>query len=266
MDMTIDMAGNKIPSVQSQTQYITIDAASKNADGTQKVVMEVTRFAMTQKLPTGEMKFDSAAPDADKSPLKAAGVVVGMKITISIDKDGQAVKYEGADEFFKKLVDNPDYPKQIAEMLKEQMTDENLGKSFDLARDMMPTTPVAVGETWKTEGSADIPMLGRTKTNVENTLKEVKTENGRKIAVIVSKSTLRSEEPKKMDIMGVSMTVTKVDITGDTTTSLDAESGLTKSSIADTDMAMEMSVEAAGQVIAQKISGKGKTTVTITPK
>jgi hypothetical protein len=268
MDMTMEMPGGaKMPMKQTQTQHITIDAAEKSADGTQKVVMEVTRFAMTQKMAFGEMKYDSADPDADKSPMKAAGVVVGMKITITFDKDGKPVKYSGIDDFFKKLTDNPDFPKQAAEMLKEQMTDENMGKSFDLSRDMMPTTAVAVGETWKTEGSAEIPMLGKTKTDVENTLKEVKTESGRKIAEILSKSIMRSEEPKKMDTMGVSMTVTKVDINVETTTLLDIESGLLKKSTAETNMAFEMSMDAPdGQVLTQKISGKGKTTTTITPK
>jgi hypothetical protein len=267
MDTTLEMPGGvKMPSTQTQTQYLTIDAAAKNADGTQNVVMEITRIAMKTKAGMIDMKYDSADKDADKSPMKAVGVVVGMKTTILFDKDGKPIKYEGIDEFFKKLADNPDYPKQMAEMLKGQLTDENMGKNFDLARDMMPSAAVAVGETWKTEGSAEMPMLGRTKTNVENTLKEVKTEDGRKIAVIQSKSVMNSEEPKKIETMGVSMTFTKADINSETTTLLDIESGLVKSTTADMDMTMEMSSDAGGRVMTQKLSGKGKTTTTVTPK
>jgi hypothetical protein len=266
MDTTIEMAGTKMPTTQTQTQYVTINAAEKSADGTQKVVMEFTRVAIKQKAGPMDMKYDSADPDADKSPMKVAGVVVGLKITILFDKDGKLVKYSGMDEFFKKLVDNPDYPKEFAEMLKGQMTDESMVQSFDLARTMMPATAVAVGETWKTEGSVEVPMLCKTKTNVENTFKEVKTESSRKIAVILSKSTIRSEEPKEMNMQGVKMTFTKVDINAETIALLDVESGLMKSSIAETDMAMEVKMEAGGQTMTQKLTGKGKTTVTVTPK
>jgi len=265
MDMTIDMSGTNIPMQQKQTQYVAIDAAEKNADGTQKVVMEFTRVVMDQKMSMGNLKYDSADPDADESPLKALGAMVGLKITTVLDEDGNPAKIEGADEFFDKLLNDPNYPKPVAEMLKKQMTDESLTKTLDIAREMMPKEPVAVGETWKTEGTSELPMLGQVKTNSENTLKDVKTENGRKIAVVSTKSVFHSDELNEMEaVPGVKVTWTKINVTADTTLLLDIESGLALSNTSDTEMAMETSISAAGRTMEQKISGKGKTTVTVT--
>ena len=268
MDMTIGMsAGAKVPMQQTQTQYITIDAAERSADGTQKIVMEFTRVAINQKASILNLKYDSADPNAANSPMKAAGVIVGLKLTILLDKDNHPIKYEGMSEFFDKLLENPDYPIQVAEMLRSQMTDESMTKSLDVAKEMMPKNPVAVGETWKTEGSSELPMLGKAKMNLENTLQEVKTESGRKIAVIESTSTISSEEAKETSLLpGMSMTFSAMDVSGKTTAFVDLESGLMQKSTADMDITMEISMDMNGRERTQKISGKGKTTMTVTPK
>ena len=268
MDMTQEMSSSaRMPMQQTQKQYLTIDASERSADGTQKVVMEFTRIAMETKASMLNMKYDSADPNAANSPMKMMGVMVGLKLTMWYDKDNNVTKMEGMTEFIDKLMKDPDYPRQAAEMLKGQMTDESMVKSIDFAKEMMPKVPVAVGETWKTEGTSELPMLGKTKTNLENTLMEVKTENGRKVAVIVSKSTISSEEPKEMSVQpGMAMTITKMDVNGEITAVVDIESGLGISSITDMEMAIEMSMEVGDRTMAQKFSGKGKTTVTVTPK
>lgn len=263
MDMTMDMGGAKMPMKQKQTQYITIDAAERSSDGTQKIVQEITRIAMSGKMMMIDTKYDSADPDAEKSPMKMMGAMVGMKLTMTFDKDGKMIKMEGIDEFFEKLSKHPDYPKQVTEMLEKQMTDESLTKSFDVMREMMPKTPVGIGETWKTEGSSEMPILGKIKTNLENTLKEIKTENGRKLAVIVSKSILRSEEPKEIENMGIKMTFVKMDMSGETAALVDLESGLLQKSVSDITMAMELEADAGGKAMTQKMTGTTKTTVTV---
>ena len=268
MDMTVGISDKaKIPMKQAQTQYITIDAAEKNADGTQKIVMEITRIAMDQKSGMINMKYDSADTDAAQSPLKMMGTMVGTKFTMLLDKDGNPTKIEGINEMFDKLTKDQDYPLPVVEMLKAQMTDESMTKTLDISKEMMPQVPVAVGETWKTEGTSDVPMLGKAKTNLENTLKEIKTEDGKRIAVIFSKSVVSSEGTKEMEPMpGMKMTLQKADISAETTVLLDIESGLMLSSTADTGMDMDMEMVLGDRTIVQKIAGKGKTTITVTPK
>jgi hypothetical protein len=268
MNMTTGISDKaKVPIKQKQTQYITIDAAERSADGTQKVVMEITRFAMNSKMSLVNMAYDSADPNAKNSPFKMMGVVVGMKITMTLDKDNVPIKMEGMSAFFDKLMEDPDYPKQTAEMLKAQMSDESMSKSFDVGRDAMPKNPVAVGETWKTESTSELPMLGKAKVDLENTLKEVKVEDGKKIAVIVSKSAIRTDEAKEWSMTpGMSMNFQKMDMSGETTMLLDMESGLMVKSTAEMEMAMEMTMGMGDREMTQQISGKGTTTVTVAPK
>ncbi|GHT36264.1 hypothetical protein FACS189427_07550 [Planctomycetales bacterium] len=268
MDMTIGMSGQtaKMPMKQKQTQYMTLDVTPKTEDGTQTLTMETTRIATEVKSPFANMKFDSADPDAANGPMKAAGVAVGLKAVMTC-KDGKIIKVEGIEEFFEKLAANPDYPKQTAEMLKKQFNNESLTKNFDIQQKAMPSSqPVAVGEQWKTDGTAEIPMLGKVKTVLNNTLKEVKEENGKKIAVIISKTNIKSAEPKELEAgNGVKTTFTKFSIDTTTTFNLEIESGLVLSSDADIVLEMESKIEAAGKTIEQQLSGTGKSTVTIAP-
>ena len=266
MDMTIGMPGQtaKMPMKQKHTQYMTLDAAPKAKDGTQKIVMENTRIAMETKSAFANMKFDSDNPDDAASPIKAAGAMVGMKMTMTF-KDGKVVKVEGIEEFFEKLTNNPDYPKQTADMLKKQFSNEAMTKNFDAQHEAMPSKPVAVGEEWKTETTTEIPVLGKVNAVLNNTLKEVKDENGKKVAVIISKADMKSTEPKDVDTGPAKMTFTKVDIDTTTTFTLELETGLVQSTVADIKMEMEMNLEAAGQTMQQQMSGTGTTTSTLKP-
>jgi hypothetical protein len=69
-----------------------------------------------------------------------------------------------------------------------------------------------------------------------------------------------------MNMQGVTVTFTKMDMNAETTALLDVESGLLLSSIAETDIAMDMKMEATGQTMTQKMTGKGKTVVTVSAK
>ncbi|MCL2742846.1 MAG: DUF6263 family protein [Planctomycetaceae bacterium] len=266
MDMSIGMAGQaaKMPMKQKQTQYMSLDVSPKVENGTQKIVMETTRIAMETKSAMMNMKYDSADPESAASPMKAAGAMVGMKLVLTF-KDGKVAKVEGIEEFFEKLANNPDYPKQTAEMLKKQFSNQAMTKNFDAQHEAMPSKPVAVGEEWKTESTTEIPMLGKVKAVLNNTLKEVKEENGKKIAVIISKASMKSTEPNEVETGGGKMTFTKVDIDTATTITLELETGLVPSTVADIKMEMEMKLEAAGQTMQQQMTGTGTTTSTLKP-
>jgi hypothetical protein len=267
MDIVSRMSDKaKMPMKQKQTQYIAIDAAERSADGTQKVVMEITRMVMEQKMSVVNMKYDTADTTAKDSPLKMLGVIVGLKLTILYDKDNVPIKFEGFKEFLEKLSADPDYPQSALEVLKG-MSDESMSKLLDAARDFMPKTPVAVGETWKTESTTEMPVFGKAKMDLTNTLKEVKVENGKKIAVVLSKAVIRTDEANEMTNMpNISMTFTKMDTSSETTALVEIESGLMVKSTAEMEMEMEMKMGLGDREITQQISGKGTTTVTVTPK
>ncbi|MCL2623388.1 MAG: hypothetical protein FWD31_06950 [Planctomycetaceae bacterium] len=274
-DETVELRGGKFTGRHTNKIYVTIDAAEKNADGTQKVVMEVTRTVATSEAGGVSVKYDSASGDAgdpDAAMMTAnVNMLVGLKITTLYDQDGNPIKHEGGEEFYKKLLADPRFPKQGVEYSIGALRDESgqiTAKAVDMvsvgvacAWDIMPKTPVAVGETWKTEGFLKFGIADRVKANVENTLTEVKTENGKKIAVIASIIAGGFKEPKPI-IGQPGATFANVGFSADSVATVDIESGLMIKSTTDADMEWEL----RDRGINTKRTGKKKTTVTQTPK
>jgi len=267
MEINLDgIAGGSVPLKDTHIRYLTIDASENNADGTQKIVAKFTRETLKSTKPIVR-NYDSGYHDADNNtPIKqppGAVIIVGLKITTLYDQDGNPIKSEGADEFFQKLmaVSNT----QEADMfVKTLMTDESgqitadRSLRFNGIRLKMPNVPVAVGETWKTEVMMDNMSMGKVKVNVENTLTEIKTENGRKIAVISMKVAHHSDEPMTI-VASIGYTITQVVIRADAIATVDIESGLVLKIATDADIEFENNG-------GNKSTYKAKTTVTTTPK
>jgi hypothetical protein len=268
VECTIDIA-TPVAMKNTQMRCLTIEAAERNADGSQQIVAKFTREST--KSPFGN--YDSGNHDADNNtPIKQPGsgighgvgpIIVGLKITTLYDKNGKPIKSEGADEFFKKL-EAVYGSKEAVIDVKTMMVDESgqitadSSLRFNGIRLKMPNAPVAIGETWKTEVMMDNLSMGTVKANVENTLTEVKTENGRKIAVIASKVAHHSNEPLPLPSVP-NYKITMVDIRADSIASVDIESGLILKITTDADIACETNV-------GPKLSHKVKTTVTGTAK
>lgn len=264
MNMTTEMAGQKMPMTQKQTQYMEIDAGPIASDGTQKVSMEIKRVTMQQKAGPMDMKYDSDDPDASKSPLKSMGIMVGLKLVMTYGKDGKVANVEGWDEFMKRLEETPDMPKAVIDMMKDQLKPESFTKNMSAAWDIMPKAPIAVGEQWKSDSEIEIPMFGKVKNDMDNTLKNVETVDGAKIAEISSQAKVMSEEPKEMDMGPAKMSFKNMNIEMDTTYKINIDTGLMTSSTGNMKMDMEMAIEGAPEGTQMpKISGTGITTVTV---
>ena len=273
-DETYELRGSKFSGKQTYKAYVTIDAAEKNADGTQKVVMEVTRTVATVEGGGVSAHYDSASGDAGNPEMAMMTgnlhVYVGLKITTLYDQEGNPIKIEGGEEYHKKLLADPRF-KMGAEVIITALKDESgqiTANAVDTLRggaacawDIMPKTPVAVGETWKTEGFLKFGMADRVKANVENTFTEVKTENGRKIAVIASTIEGGFKEPKAI-IAQPGATLANVVFRAEAVATVDIESGMILKSTSDADMEWEL----RDKGINTKRTGKKKTTVTVTPK
>jgi len=258
-DGTAQMMGMTAPQKVTQKHYFTLNAEEKDADGTQKVVTECTRDISTITVPHWSNKYDSAVnptfPDW-------YGSLFGLKITTVYDQDGNPVKSEGGEEHFNKMKDNNNY-----QASKATMTDEESGliiadpafMQLGVLRFKPPKVPVAIGEKWKSEVFCDVATVGKHKVNVENTLTEVKTENGKKVATILMKLEAHSKEPIIM-AGATNTTVTNMNLLADANVTIDLESGMVLKSITDAVADVELD---HGKI---KGSGKMKTTVTLTPK
>lgn len=264
MDMVMEMFGQKIPMTQVQKQEFHIVASPKKAaDDSQTVTMELKRMVSKQQSMGTSMEYDSGDESKQSEPLKVLGAMIGMTLTLTLDKEGKIVKVDGLDELWARLERAPGYSKQILEVLKKQMTEDTLTAGFDAQRNVMPPRAVAVGEQWKSSGSSVVPMLGKVETETDNTLQSVDTVDGAEVARIVSKSRIESSESSKIDMGIVKMDVKKSTIEMESDYRMETKTGLVVSTVSLTQMEMETEVGSGDRKMEQKMTSNGKTTMTV---
>ncbi|MDR2116166.1 MAG: DUF6263 family protein [Planctomycetaceae bacterium] len=262
MNMKVKHEDQIIPNHTVQTQYQEIVADAVEPDGSQRVHNEMKRILLKQTINGREIVFDSADEKSKNSPLRMLGVMVGLKTTMNFDKDGKVTEIEGLDEFLEK--NSQTFPKQAYELLKKTLNKQALTKTFDILREVMPQQPVAIGEQWKSENFAEIPLIGKVKTTQTNTLKEIQNVDGKELAVIVSQSSIKSDTPQELNMPVAKMTLKSTDIDSENTIQMELKTGLVVSNI--TQIKMNIAIESTvnNKIIQQNMTGEGKTTMTIT--
>lgn len=281
MDMTIHTETEKtsmdMPMKQKQTQMIKITAGPVEADGTRKVTMEFIRVIVEAKMagPTMElagtaadmkmtdvtMKYDSADDSEENaaSPLSQIGMIVGMKLTMTYDGDGKITRVEGLDEFFDQIAKKAGLAgKALVKTMKKSMKSESFTKTLDMGREMQPPAPVAVGDSWQTETDSEIPMVGKTHVQMDNTLVSVETVDGVEIATIHSVGTLTAVggETIKMGQMETEISGMKIEM--DSLHRMEVKTGLVVSNTAQ--VKQSMTAEGSGSAFAAE-AVKTKTSV-----
>ncbi len=243
MNMTVNVMGQDMPSVQEMNQYVEITAGPVEADGTQKIVTEFKRIAMKQKTGPMEMNFDSDdKATATNSPFKTLGMMVGLKITATFDKDGNVQKTEGWDEFWNKMTENAanEQEKRVYTTMKDTMGADMMTALLGSAKDAEPKQALAVGEKWNIETDMPIPMLGKVNTVGEGVLKAVETVDGVEIAETEMTLTQKSERGQTIEMEPIKMLFEKMDIKSTGVTKMEVTTGLMVSSVVNTEMDMTM--------------------------
>ena len=234
MDMTINMEAEegfsqKMPMKQHQTQEIKIVAGPTEADGTQKVSMEIVRMAVEAETMGVTMKYDSADDSQQnaESPMSMVGFVVGLKLTMTYDKDGKVTKVEGLDEFWEKAAkDAPLAMRAMIKELKKSMNSETYTKMLDVNKEDMPPKSVAVGESWQVEAEAELPIIGKMHVQKTNTLESVETVDGVEIATIRSVGTLTAADGQTIKIGPGEVTIKEMNIDVDTVGKMEVKTGV----------------------------------------
>ncbi|MDR0520295.1 MAG: DUF6263 family protein [Planctomycetaceae bacterium] len=259
----------------SQTFYKTLTVDKPAENGTQKITLSISRLTTTVTEPESYKKgeshkmvtkvFDTDAPDTDTWPMKMQGAFVGAKVSLETDAQGKLGNVQGAAEFIESVKNNPKYSKHAALItfdLQRQLSEEVLTNPFEQIRSLLPASPVAVGEKWKTEIEIDVPMLMKQKLESENRFKKIKTENGRKIAVITAKSVLHSDKPQQV---APKNRLESMDFSAERVTEIDLGSGLILSSVLNIVTKATNTMDFGSQTTTQTGAMKIKVSLTLRP-
>jgi len=113
----------------------------------------------------------------------------GATFTITLDKTGKITKFEGYNEFIKKLTEGME---EVGKFVRMMITEDVLKKSAEEAFSFLPPNPVEKGGTWKRENVIPFGPLGSFKASNEYTYQG--TEDG--LAKIGLKAQLNYSPPK----------------------------------------------------------------------
>lgn len=265
-DMMMGFNGQEIPMKQTQKMTFAMTVTNEGSDGNKRVAMELKRFEMATESGGMKMSLDSDSEDDMKNPaMKALSAMLNTKLSTIYDKDYKIVKVEGADEMWDKMgKDNP-----MLAAMKESMGDNAFTQSIDQTVARFPKTPVAVGESWKSETENKVPMFGKMKTISENTLKSVDSVDSRQIATIETKEEFTAEGENTVNMGPLKFTYKNMKMKSDTVSKIDMESGLVNSTTGNMDMFADMETKSPmnpDEVMTMSINGKIKVEMNIVPE
>ncbi|MDO4551426.1 MAG: DUF6263 family protein [Planctomycetia bacterium] len=250
-----------------QIETIKVNAGSVDAEGNQKVIMNLSRIQLEADSVLGKMKYDSDRPSDIPSeipgdmgiPFKMMGKTVGLELEILFDKDGNISKIEGLEKFIEKQ--SKDISEQEKIMLKEILDESAFVKSVAFDKEVLPKKSVSVGESWENTDNLELPVLGNTAIQITNTLKSVEKENDMDTATIHSHMQTNLEDLQEMDTGMIKMMLSDVEIKSDTTTKVEVETGLVTFITSKMEQKMKMDLGEGSSVVMQNIF-ESKTTVT----
>jgi hypothetical protein len=135
----------------------------KDIEQKRKTTM-VTSYQVKKVTPEGTVlvsKIESVKPvsegglgvDLDKILEKLEGAT----FTITLDKKGKLTKFEGYNEFMKKLTEGQE---EVGKIIKMMITEEVLRKSAEEAFSILPPNPVSKGDNWKFDNALSFGPLG----------------------------------------------------------------------------------------------------------
>ena len=167
-----------------------------------RIVLTYDRAARTVEAPMmGEVEFDTDDPGYEEAAPQLGTVLkpmIGMELTMELDKDGKVVALSGVDAINKKVSE-----KAVASMhweqMKEEFTDERGKETWGTGPLLIyPNKKVKVGDTWKASLSIVRPMVGTIVTDYEYKVDRIGIENGRDIVSIsIAGVTSRATDVKK---------------------------------------------------------------------
>lgn len=166
-----DAAGMRI--VQVHVQEIEEEVLAPEGEST-RLKMTYKRQAMRTASPMGSMDFDSAkdsGPIMDPS-FAVLGALVGQSFEVLLAKDLSVVEVQGTEGIAQRIRDAmpSDMPSESVEKVVSSFSSTALAKLVSEKTDIVPESPVNLGESWTNAVEMQLPGVGSMTTTSVYTL------------------------------------------------------------------------------------------------
>jgi hypothetical protein len=202
---TTNVTGPAGPVTQAltQTQTVKLLVAAVAPDGSATLRQTIESVAVEISGPLGKMAYDSTKPPpaSDEDPRNATlaktfGAMVGEAMSVTIAPSGAVRGIAGTakivDKLMKGLPMDP-FAAGLAQNIKAMLSDDALRTSLEQSFSRMPEQPVKPGDTWTSEQTLGVDVIGRITGTSTFTLKAIEGTGDAAVARVGVTLAIRQE-------------------------------------------------------------------------
>jgi hypothetical protein len=161
---------------QEQVQTFAFGIKTVDAQGAADVEMKVTAIAVKAS-GIQEMEWDSEKDkEAPENPqAKMLSRMIGQAFQMKMAPSGKVLEVKGMEKLLETMLKDMGPEAQMAAMqLKQMFSDDAYKGMMQQMAPQLPETPVAKGDTWKSDFTLKIPMMGGLKFAITSRLADFK--------------------------------------------------------------------------------------------
>ncbi len=226
---TTTIGSEKVANSDRTTQVWQIDVGRADDKDEKRLTMRLVEVKSEGQGGGEAYRYDSTKGGENKGgydfvykPLMAATVVV------TLDADDTVIEAGGLSRLWDDLAEKAatDAQRSLLAEMKTGMNDKAFETQFRRLESLMPKSPVAVGDTWKSGVRLDLPIIGELKARYDCRLAALEPSAAGDRAVIDARSQYTQSSPKASSLFGVDVTLSKVDLEETTRLTVNSKTGM----------------------------------------
>jgi hypothetical protein len=226
---TTTIGDENVANRDRSTQVWQIDVGKTDDKDEKRLRMRLVEMVSEGQSGGDAYRYDSTKDGQDKGeqdfvyqPLMAA------EVGVLLDADDMVIEAGGLGKLWDELADKAvtDAQRSLLAEMKTGMNDKSFEVQFRRLESLMPRSPVAVGDNWKSGVRLDLPIIGELKARYDCKLAAMEKSAGGDLAVIEASSQYTQSSPKASSMMGVDVTLSKVDLEEKTRLAVSSRTGL----------------------------------------
>lgn len=233
---------------QTQTMTLRHQVLAVAADGAADLRVTYGSMRFVQDGPMGHQEFDSESGESPSDPMAVMlSKLVGVSFEMNVAPDGTVRRVAGVESLIQAMTagaagENAQAMEMMRPMLDGMFNDETMRSMMQQGMQSLPDGRIAPGAEWRQTSSLEFPF-GTLRSDVDYTLEEIVSEQGRRIARIGIRGNTDQLEPNPNFPAGAAIDMSASEMSGEL--DFDVAGGLVLRSLLRTNMDMS----AAGQAM-----------------